>query len=165
MFNSATFRITEESDLQTLLGIYNYYITNSNALWDDSPIPLEEFKNRIPIGNGKYRTYNIYIGSIIVGFCSLKQFINKRAYDRTAEIGIYLKPEYIGKGIGQQAIAFLENIAAHQDIKVLIAGISGDNSACIKMFKKLSYIQCGCLKAIGEKSGKVLDGIYLQKEL
>ena len=165
MFNSATFRITEESDLQTLLVIYNYYITNSNALWDDSPIPLEEFLNRIPIGNGKYRTYNIYLGMTIVGFCSLKQFIKKRAYDRTAEIGIYLKPEYTGKGIGQQAIAFIEDIAARHDIKVIIVSISSDNSACIKMFKHMSYIQCGYLKAIGEKSGRVLDGIYLQKEL
>jgi L-amino acid N-acyltransferase YncA len=49
--------------------------------------------------------------------------------------------------------------------KVLIASISGENTASLKLMRKLGYEQCGQFKNVGEKWGRILDVVYFQKEL
>jgi phosphinothricin acetyltransferase len=94
-----------------------------------------------------------------VGFCFLTQFRKKAAYDRTAEIGLYLKPEFTGKGIGDDAVTFLEKVAVIKGIRVIIASISGENTASIKLFQKMGYEKCAHYKQVGEKFGRFVDVI------
>ncbi len=58
------------------------------------------FRDIINPGHPKYRSFLISESNIPCGFVYLSQFRKREAYDRTAEITVYLKPEYAGKGIG-----------------------------------------------------------------
>jgi L-amino acid N-acyltransferase YncA len=159
------FKEAEEKDLGTILDIYNFYILTSTASFDVGQITREEFLQRVFIGYEKYKTYSICHSDEIIGYCALTQFRKKKAYDRTAEIGIYLKPEFTGRGIGLEAITFLEQVALDKRIKVLIASISGENKASIKLFQKAGYEECAHYKEIGEKFGRILDVVDYQKIL
>ena len=57
--NNVIFKKAEESDLSTILGIYNYYILNTTANFFRHPVSREEFDQLIFIGHEKYQTYLI----------------------------------------------------------------------------------------------------------
>jgi L-amino acid N-acyltransferase YncA len=155
----------KETDLDTILDIYNYYLVNTTATFDFNKITRDELKERISFTHGRYKTFLIYENSAIAGFCFITQYRAKPAYDKTAEIGIYLKQQFTGKGLGKDIISHLENIAKENQIEVLIASISGENTASIKLFRKSGYAQCAHYKGIAVKFGRSMDIIDFQKAL
>ena len=100
-----------------------------------------------------------------VGYCALGPYKKKKAYNRTAEICIYLKPENIDKGIGTRAVRYIEKTARENGIKILLAFITAENEPSVRLFKKLGYYQCAHFKKIGEKFNRVLDVLVYQKEI
>jgi phosphinothricin acetyltransferase len=163
--DNLTFQPAAENDLHTMLELYNFYIITTTATFDHGQITQEEFRQRIFIGHEKYRTYIIRLRDETIGFCFLTQYRKKVAYDRAAEIGLYLKPDFTGKGIGYTAVAFLEKIAISKGIRVIIASISGENTASIKLFQKMGYEKCAHYKHVGEKFGRFVDVIDYEKIL
>jgi L-amino acid N-acyltransferase YncA len=159
------FQKAAENDLDTILDIYNYYIATSTATFDLGEVSREAFCQRVLIGHDKYPAYLIYCKGEIAGFCFLTQFKKKKAYDRTAEMGLYLKAEFTGKGIGKEVTTFLEKIALSSQIKVLVASISAENTASIKLLERLGYEKCAHYKQVGEKFGRLLDVVDYQKIL
>lgn len=165
MMDKITFKIVEEQDLSLILDIYNHYIVTTTATFRLTKISIETLKSFIFLNNPRYKAFLIYLQNEVTGFCFITQYKNLEAYDRTAEIGIYLKPDFTKKGIGLQAIKHLESVAEKSSLRILIASISGENTASIKLFQKLNYTECGHFKDVGEKFNRVLDVIYFQKRL
>jgi len=111
----------------------------------------------------KYKSFLISLDDEPCGFCYYAQYKKRQAYDRTAEISLYLKPEYTGRGIGKEVLKHLEKVAKKNGISVLIGIISGDNENIIKLFEKCGYEKCAHYKQIGEKFNKILDVVSYQK--
>ena len=155
----------QEEDLPIVLEIYNHYILTTTANFYTAPISVETFRTLIFLDHRLYKAYVIHHMDEIAGFCFLTQFKKREAYDRTAELGIYLKQEFTRRGLGTKAIKHLEKVAAANGLKVVIASISGENSESIELFRKLEYDQCAHFKKIGEKWGRAIDVIFFQKSL
>ena len=152
-----------EPDFEVIKEIYDYYIENSTATYYTEKITIEELKEFIPFQNKKYRSFLIKAENECYGFCYITQYKKRQAYDRTAEISLYLKTAYTGKGIGNTVLPFLENVAKEIGISVLIGIISGDNENSIKLFERNGYEKCGHFKQVGEKFNKILDVVSYQK--
>ncbi len=165
MKNLIEFIEVEEKDLNTALDIYNYYIETTTATFDFDKITKEEFKNRVFINNNKYKTFLVYMNNEIVGFCFLTQFRKKEAYDKTVEVGLYLKPQFTGKGLGFEIANNMEKIAKENQFEILVASVSGENIPSIKLFRKLGYDQCAHYKGIAIKFGRKVDIIDFQKAI
>jgi phosphinothricin acetyltransferase len=99
------------------------------------------------------------------GYCFLTQYKKRQAYDRSAELSIYLKFGFTGRGIGSAALRHLEEAAKATGIRVLVGTICGENTASIRLLEKAGYYWCACLKNIGEKFGRVMDVVMYQKEI
>ena len=155
----------KEEDLPVVKEIYDYYVLNSTATFHKVEVTIQELKDSILICHPKYKSFIIRFNQTICGFCYISQYKKRQAYDRTAEITLYLKQEYFGKGIGAQTIKMLENVAFKHGIKVLIGIISGDNLSSIKLFVKCGFEKCGHYKQVGEKFDKILDVVSYQKIL
>jgi phosphinothricin acetyltransferase len=156
--------ITKEN-INKALTIYNWYVLNSTATFHLEAIACEELEKMVSVGHSKYQSYLIYSNNEVCGFCYLSQFRYKEAYDKSAEITLYLDAAFAGKGIGKKTISYLENIAKETDINNLIAVITANNSASISLFEKDGYFKVGHLKNIGEKFGIALDVVSYQKEI
>jgi phosphinothricin acetyltransferase len=154
-----------EADLEFVREIYNFYIENSTATYYTEKISVDELKQFIPVGDRKYKSYLIKVDNTACGFCYISQYKKRQAYDRTAELSLYLKPGYTGRGIGKVALAYLEKKARDNGISVLIGIISGDNENSIKLFEKNGYEKCAHYKQVGEKFNKILDVVSYQKIL
>ena len=155
----------QDKDLKVVKDIYDYYILNSTATFHTEKISIRELKKMIPTGHPKYKSFLIVHNGITCGYCYISQYKKRQAYDRTAEITIYLKPEFTGKGIGEQTIKRLETVAKENDINVLIGVISGDNLQSTGLFEKCNYEKCAHFKKVGEKFNKIIDVIAYQKIL
>jgi L-amino acid N-acyltransferase YncA len=152
-----------ENDLQTVKEIYEYYVENSTATFHTGRITLTEIREFIYIGHPVYKSYKIQANGDVCGYCYLSPYKKRQAYDRTAEVTVYLKQEYTGHGIGRLALRRLEEAAGTTTIKVLIGIITGDNIQSIRLFTREGYEKCGHFKEVGEKFGKVLDVVAFQK--
>lgn len=159
------FKEISEKDLPVIKTIYDWYILNSTATFHTGPITTDQLREFIYIGHPVYKSYLIYSDGDMAGYCIITNYKKRPAYDRTAEVTIYLKPECCGKGIGALALAYLEDNARNADLKNLIGVISADNEGSIRLFEKSGYFRCAHYKNVGEKFGKVLDVVAYQKEL
>ena len=159
-----TFKDITETDLPVIKNIYDWYIKNSTATFHTEPIQIQQLKQFIYIDHPLYKSYFIYSDNEIAGYCILTNHKPRQAYNRTAEVTIYLKPEFSKKGIGR-ALNYLEEQAAKLGLKNLIGVITGDNFGSMALFEKAGYLRCAHYKNVGEKFGKVLDTVAYQKEI
>lgn len=123
---------------------------------------LEEF---LFLSHPRYPSFLIREGGETIGYCFLSRYKNRQAYDRSAELSIYLKPESTGRGIGPVALDYLEDAAKSSDIRVLVGTLCEENRSCIRLMEKAGFTQCAHLKHIGEKFGRILDVVIYQKEI
>jgi len=154
-----------EQHIPEVLSIYNWYVDNSTATFHTEPISVNEMRSFLHVNHPIYQSFIILYKSSLAGYCYLTNHKPRQAYNRTAEITIYLKQEFHNNGIGKAAIRYLENLAKTLGIKNLVAGISGDNLGSIALFEKAGFIKCAHYKNVGEKFGKILDVVAYQKEL
>ena len=131
-----------ENDLDTIKKIYDHYILNSTATFHGEKITIKELKEFLFISHPRYPSFLIKENDEIIGYCFLTQYKKRQAYERSAEMSIYLKPENTGKGIGAVALKYLEDSAKKAGIHVLIGTLSGENHASIRLFKKSGYSRC-----------------------
>lgn len=160
-----TFRQVADSDIKFITDVYNHYVLHSTATFRTVPIEMHDIPDIYPVNHPKYKTFIIDYKNRPVGFCAIDRFRQKEAYDRTAEVHVYINPEFIKSGVGTHSLAFLEKIAAEIDVKVLIAYITAENEGSVKLFESCGYKNTANLKNIGEKFNRVLDVVIYQKDL
>ncbi len=159
------FEQIEEEHLNSILDIYNYYVLNTTATFHDHALSVEEMRKLVFFDNLKYRTMIIIEDRDICGYVILKRHKERGAYDKTAEVTVYLKPECIGRGMGSLAVQYIESYAKNVDIHVLIASICGENLKSINLFSRNGYFKCAHYKEVGRKFDQVLDVVAFQKIL
>ncbi|MBX2969405.1 MAG: N-acetyltransferase [Cyclobacteriaceae bacterium] len=152
-------------EIHEIKAIYDWYIKNSTATFHTEPVTPEQLQEFIFIKHPLYKSYLIYGDDLLAGYCFLTYHKKRPAYDRTAEISIYLKPEFAGRGIGKAALRYLEDVAKEVGLKNLVGVITGDNLSSMALFEKAGFVKCAHFKNVGEKFGKVLDVVAYQKEI
>lgn len=159
------FKKVEEQHIEALRAIYLYYIHESTATYHKREISLEEMRELLVIDHPKYESYGIWDEEHLCGYVILTRFKEREAFDYTAEITIYLKKGYEGKGIGNKALEFIEKRALTKELHVLMALICGENIGSIKLFEKNGYVKCAHYKEVGYKFGRWLDLVCYQKTI
>ena len=158
-------RFLEEKDIELVTEIYNYYILHSTATFHTTPLSMDKVRALIPFDHPKYKSFLISYNGQACGYCYIGQYKPRAAYDRTAEVSLYLKPEYTRKGIGSYCLEQLEHIAGAMGIHVLIGVITDENSGSKKVFLNAGYEQGAHFRQVGEKFGSILDVAAFQKIL
>lgn len=162
---NVNFKPIEKLDLAEVTAIYNYYVENSTATFHLQAISEQEMEQTLCLEHPIYQSFVILSDDKIAGFCYLGQFRKKEAYDISAEVTLYIKPEFTGKQIGVEVLSFMEKTAKNLGLKNLIGVITSENSGSLKLFERCGYFKCGHLKNIGIKFGRALDVISYQKEI
>ena len=77
--------------------------------------------------------------------------------NRRAALGMYIAPEYRGKGVGKEALRLLEDYAfGHLNMRVLYAVIATQNTACTALYRNAGYTQSSILPGWTLESDAVL---------
>jgi len=159
------FEETRPDHLTALLQIYNVYTGASYSTLYETQLTLEQFRNLVFFNNLKYKSFSILNDNEIIGFVVLAKYKNNAAYDSTAEVAIYLHPNFRNKGIGKKALAFIEEYAKQKNIHSIIATISSKNIVSLKLFESSGYKKCAHFFEVAKKNNMYLDIINYQKIL
>lgn len=163
--NEVCFTPVCDENLTQIMDVYNHYVFYTTVTFSIHPFSHEEIKNMVYFDNKRYSSFIITFDNTFCGYCILGPYKKREAYAKTAEVSIYLKKEFTGKGIGTKALTFLEQKAIERNMHVLIAIICEENTASISLFKKCGYDTCAHLKEVGYKFERNLDVVFLQKIL
>lgn len=155
----------EEAHIKGALEIYNYYVLNSTATFSVEPLSEEGFHKLAFSGFERFSSYSMFEGDVLVGYGLLNRYKPREAYDKTAEVTIYLDKSYFGKGYGQEMLTFIEEKARGFNHRALLAVICAENDNSIRLFAKNDYFECAHFKQVGEKFGRILDIVIYEKLL
>ena len=156
------------TDFIKALKIYNYYIANSFANFEEKGLSPNEFKqNYKKIKSKKLPFILAKKNNDVVGLAFVNNFREKSGYRYTFEHSIYINPNFIGEGYGSIVLKRLIKLCKkNKKIKNLIAVIGGSNNiASIKVHEKNGFKYIGTIKKIGYKKNKWIDSVYMQKKL
>lgn len=163
---SPLLRAAEPSDLPALLEIYNEAIVNTTASWDHEPWNAVQhadwYAHKAEAG---FPLLVAEEAGVVLGYATYGEFRPKVGYSLTREHSVYLAPQARGRGIGTQLMQELIAEARTQGVHVLIAALSADNDASMRLHRSLGFIEVGRLPEVGRKFDRWLDLVYLQLTL
>lgn len=164
--NNIKIRFAEENDGNEILDIYTPYILNTPITFEYDRPDEEEFKNRIVKTKKLFPYLVCTIDNKIIGYAYASQYKNRKAYDYTAEISIYIKEGYKGKHIGQNLYMALIEILKLQNLQLLYACITIHPTLKSSDFhKKLGFKEIGYFEKSGFKDGQWYDTAWYSLEI
>lgn len=159
-------REVNEEDLPRLRGIMNYYRVHTSAIWDRTPLTMEDMHNWLK-AHQRYPYFAIAAeeDGELVGYASLSQFRPYAGYAPTAENSIYFAPEQVGKGYGQPLLKELLQRGKENGITTITAWIDSENQRSIEFHQKMGFRYVGILKDAGILDGVPVSVVILQTEI
>ena len=104
----------------------------------------------------------------VVGWATYGDFRDSQrwpGYRHTVEHSIHVREDHWGRGIGRSLIDALIERATHEGKHVMVAGIDADNIGSIRFHERLGFFEVARMPEIGEKFGRRLDLVLMQRIL
>jgi L-amino acid N-acyltransferase YncA len=151
---------------RAVVGIFNYYVEHSFAAFPEAPVPERFFEGLVAIAQG-YPAVVALAGedAETAGFGLLHAWHPASAFARTAEIGYFLHPRYVGKGLGNLLLAHLLDAARAQGIEQVLARISSRNDQSLAFHRNHGFAEVGRFANVGRKFDQSFDVVWMQKSL
>jgi phosphinothricin acetyltransferase len=153
-----------KSDASIIADIYNYYVANSTATFEEEAVDEAEFVKRIESVTVDYTLpWIVYEDEgRVVAYAYSKPFHPRSAYRYTLETSIYINHLVCGKGIGRELYSALIAKLQNKNVHSLIGLLAHPNEGSENLHRKLGFTISGHLKEAGFKFGKWVDITYWQ---
>jgi L-amino acid N-acyltransferase YncA len=151
--------------LEAITDIYNDAVLNTTATFDTEPLSLNDQRLWLAEHDDKFSVLVARKKEDVVGWASLSKWSGRCAYSDTAEISIYIKDGYRGKGIGTKLIIKILDEGKKAGIHTVLARIAEGSEASIRLHKSAGFEYVGVMREVGKKFGKLLDVHLMQKIL
>ncbi len=138
-------------DLPAILEIYNDAVLNLTATFDLEEQTLEQRTLWFQKYGGIYPLIVAELEGEVVGYTCLSTFREKPAYNRTAELSIYLSSKHRGLGLGKMLMEEIITRAKDLGYHTLIGGITSGNEASVKLHERFGFELAGVFKEVGYK--------------
>lgn len=158
----------ESGDLNSLVEIYNYYVTNTHITFDTEAFLVTE---RIQWFNqfdqaGPYRLLVAEEAGKILGYATSTRFKSRAAYNTSVETTIYLDPAGCGRGTGMLLYGTLmEQLVEEPAVHRAYGGIALPNDASVALHQKLGFAHVGSYHEVGFKFDKYWDVDWFEKDV
>lgn len=150
------------ADLPEMVAIYNASIPSRTATGDLEPIPVESritwFKEH---SSTRYPIWVMEIDQTVVGWLSFQQFYGRPAYQKTAEISLYVSPHHHRQGIGKNLLQHAISQSSHLGLTTLLGFIFAHNYPSLELFTKHHFQQWGYLPKVAQLDGVARDIVIL----
>jgi len=163
---SVTHRAAQPSDLAQIVAIYNSTIPSRMVTADTEQVTVESrirwFEEHTPT----FRPlWVIEIEGRVAGWLSFSSFYGRPAYNKTAELSVYIHQAYRRQGLA----AYLLNqaIASAPALKVdtLLGFIFGHNEPSLRLFERFGFSRWGRLPEVAELDGVERDLVIVGRRV
>ena len=154
-----------QEDSGEVMEIFNYYAENTFAAYPETKLPPEFFDVLLMMISGYPALTARNDENVLMGFGFLRPYNPMPVFLRTAEITYFVRPDFIGKGVGTALHDYLLQFGKKIGLHTVLANVSSVNAESIRFHLKKGFSECGRFKEAGQKKGQIFDIVYLQKML
>jgi L-amino acid N-acyltransferase YncA len=158
-----TVRPARLSDLPAITEIYNEAILNTTATFDTEPKTETEQTAWFNAHDDRHPILVAELDGAVVGWTCLSKWSDRCAYSGTAEISLYIKDGFRGKGIGRKLMEAIDAEARRLGLHTAILRIAEENVASLHLAERFGFRHVGVMREAGYKFGRWLDVHVMQK--
>jgi phosphinothricin acetyltransferase len=159
-------RPATDADLPVILAIYNDAVLNTTAIWNETPVDLEN--RRTWLNARRAAGFPVLVAEEAgraLGYGSFGDFRPFEGYRVTVEHSLYVDAAARGRGLGRALLAALIEEARRLDKRAMIGGIDATNAPSLALHRKFGFDEVGRLPGVGVKFRQPLDLVLMQKTL
>jgi phosphinothricin acetyltransferase len=162
----AMIRAATEADLLAILAIYNDAVLNTTAIWNETPVDLENRRAwMLARAASGFPVFVAEEAGRVLGYGSFGDFRPFEGYRVTVEHSLYVDASARGRGHGKRLLTALVDEARRLGKRAMVGGIDGTNRPSIALHAKFGFVEVGRLPGVGTKFGRPLDLVLMQKTL
>ncbi|CAH2712943.1 Putative phosphinothricin acetyltransferase YwnH [Neobacillus rhizosphaerae] len=166
MFETFTIRNAKLTDLSVIIDIYNTTISSRMVTADLEPITVDSRVQWFNEHSPKFRPlWIVESQGEVCAWVSFQSFYGRPAYNATAEISIYIHPDFRGRKLGKFLIQKAIEACPELQIKTLLGFIFALNEPSIKLFSGFGFETWAYLPKVAELDGVERDLLILGKRL
>jgi phosphinothricin acetyltransferase len=159
-----------QQDLEFVQLIYAHHVLSGTGSFELEPPSLEEMTERWSRMVGKGWPFVVASPasdlSRVLGFAYATQYRDRAAYAQTFEVSVYAAPTSLRQGAGALMLSEVLTMLRADGAREVLAFIGDSyNAASIALHRKLGFRHVGTLANVGEKFGRVLDVVIMQRTL
>ena len=150
-----SYRLATREDLPRIVAIYNATIASRQVTADLEPISVESrnrwFDEHAP---GIRPLWVVDLDGTVAAWLSFSSFYGRPAYNRTAEVSVYVDQRCRGRGIGGYLLRAAIAAAPELGLDTLRGFIFAHNTPSLTLFERHGFKRWGHLPRVA-----VLDGV------
>ena len=150
-------------DAEAIARIYNYFILNSVATFEEQTVTAQVMAERMDKINSASLPWLVAeTAGGVVGYAYASRWKDRSAYRYSVESTVYVDHAALGVGYGSQLYESLLAGLRQQGFHVVNGGITLPNEASTRLHEKFGFRKVAHFKEVGYKFGKWLDVGYWQ---
>jgi len=150
-------------DIKAITDIYNEAVLTTDATFDLEPKTEEEQGIWLAGHDSMHPVLVVELGSVVVGWASLSEWSSRAAYANTAEISLYIKEEFRGKGAGRKLLTDIMQEGERVGLHTVLARITTGNAVSIHLHESVGFEHVGVMREVGQKFDRILDVLLMQR--
>jgi L-amino acid N-acyltransferase YncA len=159
-----------QQDLEFVQLIYAHHVLSGTGSFEVEPPNLEEMTERWSriVSNGWPFVAACPANDLsrVMGFAYATQYRDRAAYAKSFEVSVYSAPTSLRQGAGALMLSELLSTLRADGAREALAFIGDSyNAASIALHHKLGFRHVGTLTNVGEKFGRALDVVVMQRTL
>lgn len=161
-------RAAKSDDLNRLVDIYNYYVSETHITFDIEPFAVAARTQWFTqfAATGPYRLLVAELDGAVIAYASSSMFKPKPAYSTSVETTIYLDKAHAGRGHGARLYATLiDDLVAEPSVHRAYAGIALPNDASVALHEKLGFARVASYHEVGFKFDQYWSVDWYEKDV
>lgn len=166
MTQGLTVRNAVAADLPAIVAIYNSIIPGRMVTADLEPITVESRKAWLDAHDPARRPVWVVAAERgVIAWLSFDTFYDRRAYDGTAMVAIYVAESRRGEGLGGLLLQRAIDHAPSLGLRVLLGYIFAHNEPSLRLFAKFGFERWAHLPGVTRLDGVDRDVIIMGKRV
>lgn len=152
-------------DAAAILAVYAPYIEKTAITFETEVPSQESFARRVADIAQEFPYLLLELDGELVGYAYAHRQAERAAFGWNAELSIYLKEGFTGKGLGMPLYALLEDLLAMQGYVNFYGVITASNTGSVAVHAKMGYKIVGMHERTGWKFGAWHDVVWMHKRV
>jgi L-amino acid N-acyltransferase YncA len=168
MPSSIQVRASTPVDIPAIAAIYAPHVLHGTASFEvEAPDTAEFLRRREAVLELGLPYLVAETDGEIAGYAYANRFRPRAAYRFTVENSVYVAPRFQRRGVARLLMQQLIELCANAGTREMVAVIGDPSSstASVALHRSLSFHEVGVLRGVGEKFGRAIDVLMMQRSL
>ncbi len=155
-----------DGDLPGIYAIFEDAVRNSTAIWIDDPGTVQDRRAWLLLRQSQ--NYPVLVAvedGTVLGYGSFGDFRPYQGFRGTVEHSLYVAPAAQRRGVGRALLEALITEARDRGKRILVAAVDSGNTPSLALHRAFGFTETGRMPGVGEKFGRTLDMVLLQRAL